>query len=153
MTQLHINLSMSYNHAIMTCTFFSVCISRSLGWFLPFRKNSVIMSPPANDYDHRLYKRWFVTILASSGFMGGGCYLFIILFYYYYLFYHCNIFSDNSALWKCSKRVRPYRQTDRQGEGFSESWPILNYRGLHLTPLTSGVSGMHDSVSNCEWSG
>lgn len=44
-------------------------------------------------------------------------------------------------------------QTDRQGEGFSESWPILNYRGLHLTPLTSGLSGMHDSVSNCEWSG
>lgn len=43
-------------------------------------------------------------------------------------------------------------QTDR-GEGFSESGPILNYRGLHLTPLTSGVSGMHDSISNGEWSG
>lgn len=150
MTQLHINLSMSYNHAIMTCTFFSVCISRSLGWFLPFRKNSVIMSPPANDYDHRLYKRWFVTILASSGFMGGvAVCLFIILFYYYW-FYHCNIFSDNSASWKCSKRVRPYRQT-----GGGLLWELTNFKlqGAPPDSLTSGLSGMHDSVSNCEWSG
>lgn len=152
MTQLHINLSMSYNHAIMTCTFFSVCISRSLGWFLPFRKNSVIMSPPANDYDHRLYKRWFVTILASSGFMGGGGLLFVCLLFYFIIigfiiviFFQIILLHENVP--------KEWGLTDRQGEGFSESWPILNYRGLHLTPLTSGLSGMHDSVSNCEWSG